>query len=367
MKFKVLVLGLAVVIGAGCRTSGPGIHMIPVTRDYARLEKVSLDDASRAVHEAHQRGAAASAPYQYASALHYLAIARDQARAGDRRAMRDYAALAKQMSQEALRMCPAERGEPERAVPSRSYEDSLARFEAVKARYDNLDREKAVEVAPVVYAHLTATLSRAEHALKFRPNWRRAEKMLDIVQADIETVLRQDSDDDGVPDMRDPAPAEAEDVDGFEDQDGAPDNDNDRDGIPDQTDLRPREPETVNGYKDHDGAPDRLPLLEAISFRPGSSELSGEAEGYLRGIKILLLEWPDLRLRVAGHGNPAGAETKTMDLSRMRAENVRRFLLSEGVPESQLVVTFLGASEPVADPATSAGRAANARVELELE
>jgi len=367
MQLRFAVLALATVAAIGCQTSGPGIHMIPVTRDYAQLEKVSLDDAAGAVREAHQRGAAAAAPYRYTSAMNYLAIARDQARVGDRQAVRDYAALAKHMAEEALRMCPVAQDASERTVPSKSYEESLARFGQVKAQYDELNREKAVEVAPVIYAHLTATLSRAEHALKYRPNWRRAENMLDIVEADIATLLRQDSDEDGLPDMRDAMPAAAEDPDGVEDADGAPDDDNDRDGVPDLTDLDPLAPETVNGYKDHDGAPDRLPVLEAISFRTGSSELTAETKGYLRGVKILLLEWPKLRLRVAGHGNPAGGEARTMDLSRMRAENVRRYLLSQGVAENQLVVTFHGASEPVAAPDTPAGRAANARVELELE
>lgn len=66
----------------------------------------------------------------------------------------------------------------------------------------------------------------------------------------------QDSDGDGIPDDSDDCPEMAEDFDGFEDDDGCPDDDNDGDGIPDKVDKCPNQPETVNGYKDDDGCPD---------------------------------------------------------------------------------------------------------------
>ena len=52
------------------------------------------------------------------------------------------------------------------------------------------------------------------------------------------------------------APAQAEDVDGFEDNDGCPELDNDKDGVPDTGDRCTNEPETVNGFDDADGCPD---------------------------------------------------------------------------------------------------------------
>jgi hypothetical protein len=65
-----------------------------------------------------------------------------------------------------------------------------------------------------------------------------------------------DRDDDGVPDIRDRCPRDAEDVDGWDDQDGCPDADNDGDGIRDEIDAVPNEPEDRDGYLDSDGAPD---------------------------------------------------------------------------------------------------------------
>jgi putative hemolysin len=72
----------------------------------------------------------------------------------------------------------------------------------------------------------------------------------------------QDSDGDGIADADDTCPAEAEDHDGFEDDDGCPDTDNDQDGILDNVDACPNEAENVNGYQDEDGCPDEIPTVD---------------------------------------------------------------------------------------------------------
>ena len=65
-----------------------------------------------------------------------------------------------------------------------------------------------------------------------------------------------DRDGDGVPDARDSCPAQAEDKDGYQDDDGCPDLDNDQDGVPDSADRCPLEAEDKDGFQDDDGCPD---------------------------------------------------------------------------------------------------------------
>jgi OmpA-OmpF porin, OOP family len=67
---------------------------------------------------------------------------------------------------------------------------------------------------------------------------------------------RLDKDGDGIPDDVDKCPAEPEDKDGFQDDDGCPDPDNDGDGIPDALDKCPNDPEDKDGFQDDDGCPD---------------------------------------------------------------------------------------------------------------
>jgi OOP family OmpA-OmpF porin len=65
-----------------------------------------------------------------------------------------------------------------------------------------------------------------------------------------------DADGDGIPNRDDQCRDEAEDKDGFEDEDGCPDLDNDGDGIPDTEDKCIGDPEDKDGFEDEDGCPD---------------------------------------------------------------------------------------------------------------
>ena len=66
----------------------------------------------------------------------------------------------------------------------------------------------------------------------------------------------EDNDQDGRLDGDDPCPNQAEDMDGFEDEDGCPDDDNDADGVRDGFDSCPNDPEDMDGDRDEDGCPD---------------------------------------------------------------------------------------------------------------
>ncbi len=65
-----------------------------------------------------------------------------------------------------------------------------------------------------------------------------------------------DSDGDGIKDDIDDCPDEAEDMDGFKDDDGCPEADNDEDGILDAVDKCPNVAEDLDGYMDEDGCPE---------------------------------------------------------------------------------------------------------------
>jgi len=66
----------------------------------------------------------------------------------------------------------------------------------------------------------------------------------------------EDNDNDGIPDAVDKCPNQPEDFDGFQDDDGCPDPDNDNDGVPDIYDACPNDPEDMDGFEDNDGCPD---------------------------------------------------------------------------------------------------------------
>ena len=65
-----------------------------------------------------------------------------------------------------------------------------------------------------------------------------------------------DPDQDGIFADADQCPDQAEDTDGFQDDDGCPEPDNDGDQILDPDDLCPLDAEDVDGFQDDDGCPD---------------------------------------------------------------------------------------------------------------
>jgi len=73
---------------------------------------------------------------------------------------------------------------------------------------------------------------------------------------DEDGCAEPDNDGDGIPDADDACANEPEDRDGFQDSDGCPERDNDNDGVPDAADKCPNEPEDNDGFQDDDGCPD---------------------------------------------------------------------------------------------------------------
>lgn len=65
-----------------------------------------------------------------------------------------------------------------------------------------------------------------------------------------------DMDNDTIPNMQDQCPQQAEDFDGYMDDDGCPDADNDNDGLAGTVDCTPDHAEVFNNFKDEDGIPD---------------------------------------------------------------------------------------------------------------
>jgi outer membrane protein OmpA-like peptidoglycan-associated protein len=72
----------------------------------------------------------------------------------------------------------------------------------------------------------------------------------------VDLTVTNDIDGDGIYNENDNCPEQAEDFDGFEDNDGCPEFDNDNDGIVDVSDNCPEEPEDYDGFEDNDGCPD---------------------------------------------------------------------------------------------------------------
>ena len=99
-------------------------------------------------------------------------------------------------------------------------------------------------------------------------------------------------------------------------------------------------------------------------FRPNSAMLLPGAKAELDGIARTILAAPAARWEIGGHTSSVGTAARNLQVSRQRAEAVKAYLVSRGVPASSLTAMGYGARHPVASNRTAAGRARNMRVEI---
>ena len=186
----------------------------------------------------------------------------------------------------------------------------------------------------------------------------------------------------------DNCPEEAEDFDGYQDDDGCPDADNDRDGLCDPwveakgmlsqfahickgVDLCPEQPESLNSYKDDDGCPDEVPqppkkvfVLEGVNFESGKATITQDSYISLMKVVDIMETFTEATFEIVGHTDNVGKKEKNMQLSADRAAAVKNFLVEKGINESRITTSGKGDTQPVATNKTPEGRAQNRRIEF---
>jgi OOP family OmpA-OmpF porin len=178
-----------------------------------------------------------------------------------------------------------------------------------------------------------------------------------------------DKDGDGFWDHQDQCPE----VPGV-DPDGCPPPDTDGDGFIDPEDDCPEDPETKNGYKDKDGCPDEVPeevkeftgVIAGIEFETDKDEIRDVSKAVLDKALGILKEYETIRLEISGHTDDTGTREHNLDLSKRRAEAVKKFFVDGGVDESRLTTRGAGPDEPIGDNGTEEGRAQNRRTEFKI-
>ena len=179
-----------------------------------------------------------------------------------------------------------------------------------------------------------------------------------------------DTDGDGFIDAEDKCPEEP----GVEEYGGCPIPDTDGDGFLDPDDKCVNEPETQNGFEDNDGCPDELPepikefsgVIEGITFANNSDVIRRKSRPTLdKAIKVLK-EYPEIQLEVVGHTDDKGSREHNLDLSKRRAASVVKYLTEGGVDASRLRSRGAGPDEPLVDNDSAANRAKNRRTEFHL-
>jgi outer membrane protein OmpA-like peptidoglycan-associated protein len=108
-----------------------------------------------------------------------------------------------------------------------------------------------------------------------------------------------------------------------------------------------------------------IALDASVLFDTGKDTLKPEARTTLREAAERVRKFADAAVLISGHTDDVGTEASNQALSERRAAAVRDdFVREQGLPAERLETRGFGATQPVADNGTEAGRARNRRVDV---
>ena len=106
----------------------------------------------------------------------------------------------------------------------------------------------------------------------------------------------------------------------------------------------------------------------SVLFATGKAVLLPAAKGKLNQLATVLAEQdPSTKLQVEGYTDSAGSAKNNDRLSQARAESVRSYLATSGVPSGRLTAVGMGPANPIGSNTTAEGRASNRRVEIVVQ
>lgn len=107
-----------------------------------------------------------------------------------------------------------------------------------------------------------------------------------------------------------------------------------------------------------------ITLSGSVLFATGKYELLPIARDKLAEVAKAVMDQGYKKIVVEGHTDSRGSASQNEALSLQRAQEVRSFLVSQGIDSSKIEAVGHGPRRPVADNNTAEGRANNRRVEI---
>ncbi len=110
-----------------------------------------------------------------------------------------------------------------------------------------------------------------------------------------------------------------------------------------------------------------LKFKEPIHFAYNSDKIAASSNRNLEATANVLKKYPNNKVTVKGYTDSLGDPLYNIDLSQRRAQAVADALVARGVNAENVTAVGFGSANPIATNKTSAGRAQNRRVELQIE
>jgi peptidoglycan-associated lipoprotein len=120
--------------------------------------------------------------------------------------------------------------------------------------------------------------------------------------------------------------------------------------------------DTVQAAPDTRGAT----LAERVHFALDRSDLTPEARTTLAAKAEILRASPNVAIRISGHADDRGSDEYNLALSKRRAAEAKRFLVSQGIDAARLETVGYGEERPLDQSSGDAAWAANRRADFQV-
>lgn len=151
--------------------------------------------------------------------------------------------------------------------------------------------------------------------------------------------------------------------------------DADGDSIPDAVDACPDKPGAPDPDPKKNGCPGlvkiengQIIIVEQVYFATGKEVILPRSFPVLQAVVHAVKALPPGRtVLIEGHTDDRGDAKKNVELSKHRAEAVKKWLVAKGLSAAQLDAEGFGPARPIAPNSTEAGRSKNRRVEFHIK
>lgn len=169
---------------------------------------------------------------------------------------------------------------------------------------------------------------------------------------------------------------------GPKENNGCPYKDTDKDGVLDKDDACP----TVKGIIGNKGCPKveikkeetarvnketlnkvLKDYAKSIYFNSGRHRFTEETFVILDGIARQLKQYPNAKILIEGHTDSVGSSKLNLKLSQERADEVKQYLVVNGILEINIEAIGYGESLPIATNKSKEGRELNRRVVIKVK
>lgn len=106
--------------------------------------------------------------------------------------------------------------------------------------------------------------------------------------------------------------------------------------------------------------------LENLKFGLGEATILPESYEELDNLVKMLANTPNMTIRLEGHTDYVGNPSANLNLSQMRVDEVKNYMVDKGVAADRIETKAFGGSQPLVRSNSSQERAVNRRVEVRI-